>query len=66
MEYGVQQARIQPLLDRYDRRIAARRYKEFTFKAAAAMTVFGAIFGLLYQLHKSGHFVISSSWGRAH
>lgn len=66
MEYGVPQARIQPLLDRYDRRIAARRYKEFTFKVAAAAAVLGLIFGLLYRLHKSGHFVISSTSGRAH
>lgn len=66
MEYGVQQTRIQPLLDRYDRQIATRRYKEFTFKAAAAMAVLGLICGLLYQLHKSGHFVISASSGRAH
>jgi hypothetical protein len=32
----------------------------------ARVAVLGLIFGVLYQLHKSGHFVISSTSGRAH
>lgn len=59
-QYGLPQSRVQSLLDRYGHQITVRKIREYTITLAIGLFFCGLVFAVLKELHKSGHFVISS------